>query len=154
MYAIRSYYDVSRLLILIAISINTILTIFKRFFLRKSLVALRKSGYNQKTIIIFGAGKSAIEVLKTIRMNRQFGYKYIGYISNNIKFSGSKLGNFSDTHSILSKYKPDELICALELNEASYLHTITEICESTGTKISIVPFCYEYISSKPRNNFV
>ena len=50
---------------------------------------------------------------------------------------------------MLNERKPEELICALDICEAGYLEQIMSDCEKTGTKVSIIPFCYRYIPSRP-----
>ncbi|MDO5518505.1 MAG: exopolysaccharide biosynthesis polyprenyl glycosylphosphotransferase, partial [Clostridium sp.] len=77
------------------------------------------------------------------------GYNYVGYVSNSSNFEGRKLGNYSDLLDVLYKYKFDEVICALDICEAKYLERVVSNCEHSGTKISIIPFCYKYIPSQP-----
>ena len=141
--------NISRWVIIIFYCINTFLAIFKRFILRKSLSHLRKRGLNLKHIIIVGSGKTANEYLNIIKNNKNYGYKYSGYVSNSSNFEGKKLGNYEDLHDILNKDKFDEVVCALDISDAKYLEKIVSDCEQSGTKISIIPFCYKFISSQP-----
>jgi Undecaprenyl-phosphate glucose phosphotransferase len=110
---------------------------------------MRTKGLNLKHVIIVGAGEVANEYLSIIKSNKTFGYDYCGYVANNSNFEGIKLGNYTDLYMILDKYKPDEVVCALDISEAKYIEDIVSDCEKTGTKISIIPFCYKYIPSQP-----
>lgn len=148
------FQDVSRLFILFTFTINFSITVVKRLILRNLLIHFRKEGYNQKNSIIIGSGKNAAQVLKTIRANRQYGYKYLGFISNNTNFNGTHIGNIDDTYNILTRLKPDEVFCALSADEIKYFNSIADTCEKTGTKLSIIPFCYEYISSNPSTDLL
>ena len=141
--------DISRGVIVIFYFINILLVMVKRFILRKTLSNLRSRGLNLKHVIIVGAGKIATEYLDTIRSNRQFGYSYSGYVANTDDFPGEKLGNYDDLLDILNKFKPDEVVCALDIHDSIYLEDIVSDCEKSGTKISIIPFCYQYIPSQP-----
>lgn len=141
--------DISRWVLIIFYFINTIIVLLKRFFLRQALSHLRKSGLNLKHILIVGSGETAREYLSVIKSNKTYGYNYVGYVSDSSNFEGKKLGNYSDLLHVLEKYKFDEVICALDMNDAKYLEQIVANCEHSGTKISIIPFCYKYIPSQP-----
>ncbi|WP_252229335.1 undecaprenyl-phosphate glucose phosphotransferase [Clostridium sp. ZBS15] len=141
--------DISRLVIFIFYFINIFLITSKRFILRKTLSKMRSNGMNLKHVIIIGAGEIAKEYLKVIKNNKSFGYNYAGYVANSSNFEGTKLGNFNDFFEVLNKYNVDEVICALNIEDLKYLEQIVSACEKSGTKISIIPFCYKYIPSKP-----
>lgn len=139
----------SRLVLVIFYFINIALISVKRYTLRKVLWNIRSKGLNLKHVIIIGSGETAKEYLSIIKNNKEYGYNYAGYVSNNFDFEGEKLGNYCDLLSILLKQKPDEVICALDIADAKYLEDIVSACEKSGTKISIIPFCYKYIPSQP-----
>ncbi len=140
---------ISRLVIVIFYFINITLIITKRLILRKTLSRMRTNGLNLKHVIIVGAGEVASEYLEVLNNNKNFGYCYSGYVANSSNFIGQKLGEYSNLYMVLEKYKPDEVICALDLSDAKYLEGIVLDCEKSGTKISIIPFCYKYIPSQP-----
>lgn len=140
---------ISRWTIVIFYFINIILILMKRFILRKSLSKIRSKGLNLKHVIIVGAGEVANEYLEVIENNKSFGYDYSGYVANTSDFQGRKLGNYADLYEVLNKYKPDEVVCALDIPDSKYLENIVSDCEKSGTKISIIPFCYKYIPSQP-----
>ena len=141
--------DISRWVIIIFYFINTGAIIIKRFALRQFLSELRKKGLNLKHVLIVGSGETAGEYLNVIKSNKDYGYNYVGYVSNSDTFEGKKLGNYSDLLDVLYKYKFDEVICALDVYDAKHLEKIVSDCEHSGTKISIIPFCYKYIPSQP-----
>ena len=143
------FIHLSRLVIIIFYFVNTSLIIIKRGFLRKILSNMRKKGLNLKHILIVGGGQTASEYLNVIQNNKTYGYSYSGYVADSSDFYGNKLGNYSDLLDILYKYKFDEVICALDLQDAVHLEKIVSDCEKSGTKISIIPFCYKYIPSQP-----
>jgi Undecaprenyl-phosphate glucose phosphotransferase len=140
---------ISRWVIVIFYFINISLIIIKRFALRKTLSNIRSKGLNLKHVIIVGAGEVAHDYLQVISNNKSFGYSYFGYVSDSSDFKGKKLGNYNDLYAILNKFKPDEVVCALDISDAKYLENIVSDCEKSGTKISIIPFCYKYIPSQP-----
>lgn len=148
LYVIK-FEHISRWVIVIFYFINVILIAVKRFVLRKTLSKMRSKGLNLKHVIIVGAGEVASEYLATIKSNKNFGYSYSGFVANNSDLVGKKLGNYSDLYDVLNQYKPDEVVCAIDIADSKYLENIVSDCEKTGTKISIIPFCYKYIPSQP-----
>ncbi|MBN1053378.1 undecaprenyl-phosphate glucose phosphotransferase [Clostridium botulinum] len=141
--------DISRWVIVTFYFVNITLIASKRFILRQILSKIRSKGMNLKHVIIIGAGEVANEYLKVINNNKSFGYSYSGYVANSSNFQGKKLGNYNDLFAVLNKYNADEVVCALDIEDAKYLENIVSSCEKSGTKISIIPFCYKYIPSKP-----
>lgn len=129
--------------------ISTLLLVGKHFLMRWVINYLRKKGYHKKTLIILGSGDSAREYLETIRSHKDYACDYLGYVSNYAQLDGNYLGDYGALYEILNERKPAELICALDICEAGYLEQIMSDCEKTGTKISIIPFCYRYIPSRP-----
>lgn len=141
--------NISRWVIIIFYFVNISLIILKRFILRKTLSNMRKKGLNLKHVIVVGAGEVANEYLSILNANKNFGYSYSGYVANNSNFKGEKLGDYKDLYDVLNKFKPDEVVCALDISDAKYLEGVVSDCEKSGTKISIIPFCYKYIPSQP-----
>ncbi|WP_315078293.1 undecaprenyl-phosphate glucose phosphotransferase [uncultured Clostridium sp.] len=141
--------DISRWVVVIFYFVNITLIASKRFILRQTLSKMRSKGMNLKHVIIIGAGEVANEYLNIINNNKSFGYSYSGYVANSSNFQGNKLGDYNDLFAVLNKYNADEVVCALDIEDAKYLESIVSACEKSGTKISIIPFCYKYIPSKP-----
>ena len=140
---------ISRWVIIIFYFVNTGTIIIKRFILRQFLSKLRKKGLNLKHVLIVGSGETAREYLGVIQSNTDYGFNYVGYVSDSDNFEGKKLGNYSNLLDVLYKYQFDEVICALDMYDAKYLEKVVSDCEHSGTKISIIPFCYKYIPSQP-----
>ena len=141
--------DISRWVIVIFYFVNIALIITKRSVLRKTLSKFRLKGLNLKHVIIAGAGEVANEYLEVIKANKSYGYNYSGYVADRSDFKGERLGNYDDLLNVLNKHKPDEVVCALDISDSKYLENIVSDCERSGTKISIIPFCYKYIPSQP-----
>ena len=141
--------DISRWVLVAFYFVNITLIISKRFILRKTLAKFRSKGLNLKHVVIVGGGQVANEYLEVIKANKNYGYNYSGYVANNSDFKGEKLGNYDDLYEVLNRCKPDEVVCALDVSDAKYIENVVSDCEITGTKISIIPFCYKYIPSQP-----
>lgn len=140
---------ISRWLVVIYYIIYTIGIIGKRFVLRKTLYKIRKSGFNLKNVIIIGSGEIANDYLQVILRKKELGYKYLGYVADSKSLNGHNLGRYRDLYDVLQSTKPDEAVCAVDFADSAELKGIVDACEKTGTKISIIPFCYKYIPSQP-----
>ncbi len=143
------YVHISRWVLVIFGIFNTILISGKRYLLRKLLSSARMQGYNLKHVVIVGAGRTARDYLDTIQKKREFGYHYTGYIAGSDRLGEKRLGGYSDLYRVLNDRKPDEVVCALDISESEHLKQVIADCEKTGSKVSIIPFCYKYISSRP-----
>lgn len=121
----------------------------KRFVLRKALSKIRKKGLNLKSVIIIGSGEIASDYLNVIKKKREYGYQYSGFVANENSLDGMHLGNYDSLYDILQNQKPDEVVCAIDMKDANQLENIVACCEQTGTKISIIPFCYKFMPSQP-----
>ena len=139
----------SRIALALNFVISTLLLSFKRIVLRAALKRIRRAGYNQKTVILVGSGKSAKRYVEAVTSLPQLGYKIIGAISNthsDIKL----LGSLSELPQVLALNKPDEVISALEADEYSLTPFVIKECEKAGVKLSIVPLFSEYMPSNPQ----
>jgi len=127
----------------------------KRVILRKTLRYLRKKGYNQKLVVLLGDGPVAKSYLRAINGERELGYRAVGYVA---KEKGSEppehdldyLGNFEELEKILEKWRPDEVISAIEMEDYPCTPGIVAACEKTGIKLSIIPFYARYMPTNPQ----
>ena len=121
----------------------------KRFALRWLLRYFRRKGYNQKHIILVGAGPMGHRYLQELQKDSSLGYRVVGYISDRKAddLDARYLGKFSSLEKLLEKHRPDEVISAIEMEDFGKTPQIIEACEKTGTKLSIIPFYAEYIHS-------
>jgi FlaA1/EpsC-like NDP-sugar epimerase len=72
----------SRQMIGIFIGINIVLTVVERNLIRQFLMKLRKSGMNQKHMILVGYSKAAEEFIDRVKENPQWGYKINGILDD------------------------------------------------------------------------
>lgn len=146
MLYIVKLFDFSRWALAIFLVLDLILVAAKRIVLRLILRKSRSKGYNQKHVLIIGGGKTAFHFLKTIREEKQLGFKCAGYIADADSLDEKRIGGFDDTLQILDSHSYDEVVCALDISEMQHLRGAVEACEVTGTRISVIPALYKYMS--------
>ena len=80
----RNFIVLYGFLLTLSISLRT--AIFKNI-----LISLRKQGKNIRNLLIIGAGEVGRNFKDTISQNPDFGYRFIGFLDNTIKFTTNKL---------------------------------------------------------------
>lgn len=109
----------------------------------------RKIGF---PTLIVGSGEQAFTIYEELNsMRRSMGYDFKGFVS----LDGSKdtlfhgvlkhFGTTDDLFQIILSRQIEEVIIALEKENADQIGRIIEICEQTNTYIKVVPDVYDYI---------
>lgn len=144
--------DVSRLVIVMFFFINIIGVSSKRAILRKSLKSYRKKGYNLKHVLLIGSGDLARGYIDALNNNKDLGFSIDGYVSDGILDNGldfKKLGDLKDLENIMANKSFDEVVAALEAEDYKRIPEVINICEKTGTKLSVIPFYTKFMPTKP-----
>lgn len=144
----------SRWALAIFLALDFLIVLLKRFVLRKTLRKFRESGYNRKYVLIVGSGHAARDYLKTINEERWLGYQCCGCVSDSPLEGAKLLGGYDRLLDILEKKSYDEVVCALDSDGVSQLSDVVEACELTGTKVSVIPSIYKYMSATPAIDMV
>lgn len=144
----------SRWALAIFLALDFLIVLLKRYILRKTLRRFRERGYNRKYVLIVGSGKAAQDYLRTINEERSLGYECTGCVSDTPLEGAKLLGGYENLLSILESRSYDEVVCALDNDDISQLSSVVEACELTGTKISVIPSIYKYMSATPAIDIV
>lgn len=126
----------------------------KRFLIRRVLKSAREKGRNKKYVLLVGTGNAARAYLDAIKNEKQLGFECVGFVGDECDISTKRLGGYDDILSVLESRGFDDVVCALENDEADRLADVVEACELTGTKISVVPVIYKYMSATPAIDMV
>ena len=125
-----------------------VLFALKRVILRTSLYFIRKSGMNQKHVLLVGCGTLARKYIDCLRENPQFGYRCAGYVGQDSDLENvNYLGPYDQLSELLDIYEPDEVIIALEVYDISLMNSIILSCEKHGIRSSIIPIYNDYLPS-------
>ncbi len=144
----------SRVALAIFVLLDFFIIATNRFVLRKFLKHFRSSGMNKKYVLLIGSGDAAVNYLSVIRREKQMGFECVGYVANNHLLDAKYLGRYDQLFDMLDKHHYSEVVCALEAEELHYLGDVIEACEVTGTKISVIPEMYRYMSASPSIDMV
>lgn len=141
--------DLSRMVFIYFYVIYTFMALLKRYVIHKSLHSLRALSMNLKNVIVVGSGELAQDYIDTINNSKSYGYKFYGYVANALSLDGHYLGSYDSLEKILMQNKTAEVVSALDMEDFGELEKVIVACEKAGTKLSIIPFYYNYITSKP-----
>ncbi|MFQ9511203.1 MAG: undecaprenyl-phosphate glucose phosphotransferase [Lachnospiraceae bacterium] len=144
----------SRLFLFYFSLINSILLIIERNIVRGVLIRLRKSGFNQKHIIIVGYSRAAERFIDRVAANQQWGYQIRGILDDNVERGAEYknirvIGTIENLKELLSFNRLDEIIITLGLSEYSKLENIVACCEKSGVHTKFIPDYNNMIPTKP-----
>lgn len=132
------------------------LLLFERYVVRKTLRYLREKGYNQKHMLIIGAGPVGIDFAEKVIAHRDFGYNVIGFLDDDeTKSEGTVagkviLGGCDKLTEFLEHHSVDEVVIALPLSAYDKYGCIVGECEKAGVRVRIIPDYYRFLSGAPQ----
>lgn len=136
--------DISRYFMFLFYAIHIFFGWTFRFFLRKSLHAARRKGFNQKHILMVGYSPASESYIDRLKSNPQWGYQIFGILDDE-KPSGTNyrgievLGPTSSLPLLIKENSFDEIAITLKLKDYSKLESIVSICEKSGVHTQFIP---------------
>ncbi len=146
--------DLSRMLLVVFLSLNVVLTILERNLVRLALMRARSLGLNQRYILLVGYSRAAEEYIDRIVDNPQWGYRILGILADNAE-PGTRyrdvevLGQIDTLDSLLSRHTPDEIAITVGLDEYYKLERIVAMCEKSGVHTKFIPDYSNIIPTRP-----
>ncbi|TGN18591.1 undecaprenyl-phosphate glucose phosphotransferase [Leptospira idonii] len=138
-------------------AITTILlTCVAHLLLRSLLQVLRSKGYNLRSVLILGTGKSALNFAKTIRRHSIYGYVVSGFVSGakTIENEGESpapiVTQFKNLEDYVKENEVDLIVYALSHEEGDFLKEAIDISDYHGIDLKVIPSYEEIITAKGR----
>ncbi len=131
------------------------LILVERYAIRRTLRHLRKIGYNQKHLLIVGAGPVGIEFAQKVNAHRDFGYNVVGFLDDDEMKQQERvvgkpvMGCCSNLPHLLDERSVDEVVVALPLNAFEKYGKIVDACEKAGVRVRIIPDYNKYLPGSP-----
>lgn len=114
----------------------------KRLAMRYTLRYVRAKGYNLKHNLVVGGGHLAKRYAETVAEDKSLGVHLAGIIPP----KGDDWAQWLEAQ--LHGDGIDEVILALEPEELGVTVQVIQLCEKSGTKISVVPFYNDFIPTR------
>jgi len=130
------------------------LLLLERYAVRRFLRYLRKTGYNQKHLLIIGAGKVGMDFAQKVSSHKEFGYNVLGFLDDDTGKKGTEilgrrvLGDCRVLPDLLAANSVDEVIVALPLSAYQKYHDIVDTCEKAGVRVRIIPDYFDYLPGR------
>lgn len=146
--------DLSRMMIFIFYGLNILYEFTIRSILRMVLRKIRKSGFNQKHIVLVGYSRAAEGYIDRIKASPQWGYHIVGILDDNEKlgtsYRGEKIiGRVSDIEKVIGANDLDEIAITLGIKEYAKLEKVVAICEKLGVHTKFIPDYNNIIPTRP-----
>ncbi len=145
-------YKFSRVVILYFLLLNVTLLSTFRALLRGVLHFIRRRGYNQRHVLIVGAGDLGQKVLKTIKQTPELGLKVIGFMNQRPECVGRNLegvqilGLIQDIGSALANGGIDQVIIALPLEDHDAFKEVMRQIDNEMVDIKVVPDLLQFMT--------
>lgn len=144
----------SRQMLFIFYVVNIFNGIIIRLIIRMGLRSFRKSGFNQKHILLVGYSRAAEGYIDRIISNPQWGYTIRGILDDNVprgtEYNGIKvIGTIENLNIILPENRLDEIAITLGLSEYDKLEKIVSKCEKSGVHTKFIPDYNHIIPTRP-----
>ncbi|HBP88492.1 MAG TPA: undecaprenyl-phosphate glucose phosphotransferase, partial [Nitrospiraceae bacterium] len=110
-------FEFSRLVIVYFWLLNLVVLGCSRMVFREILRVFRRMGYNQRQVVIIGAGKLGQRVGDTLKMHPELGLQVRGYLTRNAEKVGQVLdgtpviGTFDQAADILTSHVDIVFLC-------------------------------------------
>jgi Undecaprenyl-phosphate glucose phosphotransferase len=142
----------SRKIFLLFASVGLLSMLLERYVVRRTLRHLRQKGYNQKHILIIGAGPVAVDFARKVLSQSDFGYRVIGFLDDEASkgdlIEGKEvLGNCDALPFLLEDDSIDDVVLALTVNSYGRYGSIIETCEKFGVRARIIPDYCQFLPS-------
>lgn len=141
--------DFSRWMIWIFYLALNFLTMIRGFLAHRWLRGRYRRGIGLQRLVIVGDGPAARDCLDRIRRAPDTGYIVAGVVGDRGLPNTVLLGSFAELRAVLDAAAPDEVILALEEDQAERVGDLLRSCEDTGVKLTLLPVCYAYLSARP-----
>ena len=135
-------------LILYPLLFGVILSTSLRLIFLATTKYFSKNGYQHKSVLLIGSGRSARQVIEKILSTPELGFRLQGILSDSqlgSQFKGLHLGRLETFPEVMRNHQIDEVIIAKPLSEAHVIKRIVEQCEEKGVRFCIVPDFYNII---------
>ena len=144
--------DVSRLVLALYLVLIVLTLSVKRIVLRKTLRLYRKKGYNLKHVLLLGSGDMACRYLAEVQREKDLGFSVVGYVAQtpSERLELPCLGGFDMLAELLERYKPDEVVSAVDAEDYNKTPQIISACEAAGIKLALIPLYADFLPSRPQ----
>lgn len=137
-------YNVSRLFLLLAFTLQPALALFSRVAVRAALGRLRAAGGNPRHLLIAGAGERGRAFARELARHPELGLRVIGFLDDDPGKRGSRwegvpvLGGLDRLPGVLAEHVVDEVVVALPFDAFDRIRAVVAACEAQGKNVHLM----------------
>ena len=137
-------FKLSREVLMITYISAFIFTMIWRFGFIKIVRIYRARGFNNRKVMIIGAGETAQEFKTMLEHKIEYGYQFLGFYDNNpgnytTEIRKHILGTVEDAKRYAVEHQIDELFCALPYDEEEQIKELIQFGDENLVRVKIVP---------------
>ena len=144
-------FEFSRLVLVYFWVINLVVLGFSRMVFREILRVFRRMGYNQRQVVVVGAGKLGQRVAQRLKAHPELGIQIRGYLTRSLHKVGQVLdgipviGTLDQASDILTQNVDMVFLCLPSEVEGKAEQLMT-LLSSTTVEVKIIPSIYEFVT--------
>lgn len=120
----------------------------ERFFVKK----WRRAGRNYRKVVIVGAGKNGLALMKEMVSDPSYGFRFMGFFEDadqpEEEFKTHNLGKVEDLECFLKNNKVDEIYCALPGQAGELITHIISLADKYMVRYYFIPGHYRYLKRR------
>ncbi|MDR2969116.1 MAG: undecaprenyl-phosphate glucose phosphotransferase [Tannerellaceae bacterium] len=139
--------ELARFLLLYYLSLVVFFSLW-RIIVRVTLKIYRKKGYNFKRIIIVGAGKNGMELLRIMKEDMAYGFNVMGFFDDNLALKDvlpNYLGMTHEVERFVLNHDVDEIYYTLPGTQDQKMLRLLNFSEKHMIRFYIVPEFYRIV---------
>ncbi len=123
-----------------------------RLALRGVLSAVRRRGYNLKSVLVIGAGELGQRVIETVDNHRELGFRVTGVLTLGPERLGDLVrdvpvvGYVKDVDAVLDARPVDQVVIAVPLEQQGAVKPLMEQLALRTVDVKVVPDLYQYVT--------
>ena len=142
----------SRAVILTFWIIDVLYILVYRILLRYFSRYLRRRGYNQRHVIVIGAGELGQLFLKKVKQNPEIGIQVVGFLDDDLEKQWTVidgvavLGTIDDAPELIRQHGIEEVYTALPLSAHRRIYHLLSQIQNECIDIKLIPDILQYIT--------
>lgn len=149
-------YEVSRLVWMLFLVLNTAFTYASREAVRLLMQRRFRAGLGLKRVLVAGLGDLGRHVADKVLQHGEYGYKIAGFIddtagSDRMGYRGLPvLGQLNELSELIQREQIDQLYVALPLEDHVKMLDLIEVANREGIEVKVVPDLLQVIALRAR----
>ncbi len=144
-------FEFSRLVIVYFWILNMIILGVSRMVFREFLRVLRRLGYNQRQVVIVGAGKLGQRVAQILKAHPELGIQIRGFLTRNPQkvshmLDGTPIIGTIDQAKDLLSDRVDIVFLCLPAEVEGEVKALMEVLSTFTVEVKIIPSIYEFVT--------